>query len=87
MRASEIRVCEICGTEFLKTRSNKVFCTRRCANMSANRAKRKKARAAIAEFGFDCPYNVAVRCEARKCNSCGWNPVVARMRKEALCNG
>lgn len=87
MRKETILVCEVCGTEFLKTRFNKEYCSRRCASVAANRAARARARELIAENGTECPYNVAVRCDERKCNSCGWNPVVARRRKEARCNG
>ena len=29
-----------------------------------------------------CPYNYEVDCEALKCGSCGWNPVVAKARLE-----
>ena len=29
-----------------------------------------------------CPHNYEVDCEATKCESCGWNPVVAKARLE-----
>ena len=29
-----------------------------------------------------CPFNYEVDCEAMKCDSCGWNPVVAKARLE-----
>ena len=29
-----------------------------------------------------CPHNYEVDCEAMKCESCGWNPVVAKVRLE-----
>ena len=33
-----------------------------------------------------CQYNDGVACEleGRKCNRCGWNPVVSEMRKQAI---
>ena len=36
-----------------------------------------------------CKYNDGVSCEAkgRKCTTCGWNPVVAEMRKQAIYMG
>ena len=29
-----------------------------------------------------CPHNYEVDCEASRCDSCGWNPVVAKARLE-----
>ena len=29
-----------------------------------------------------CPHNYEIDCEAMKCESCGWNPVVAKARLE-----
>ena len=79
----EILVCEICGTEFVKTRPDKKYCTRKCTMVAVNRAAREKYRAKAEERG-DCPYNTAIMCDERKCNSCGWNPAVAHKRKVAM---
>ena len=74
----EIMVCEVCGTEFLKTRPDRKYCTRKCTKAASNRAARDRAKEKVE----DCLYNVAIQCNERKCNSCGWNPVVAQRRKE-----
>ena len=78
----EIMVCEVCGTEFVLTKPNKKYCTRKCAMIAAKRAKSERDKAETVVF--DCPYNVAVQCSNRKCNSCGWNPYVAKRRSEML---
>ena len=79
-------VCEVCGTEFLQTRPDKKYCTRRCTMIARNRAARERARKNAEVVGVECPYNVAVQCHERKCNSCGWNPVVAQKRKSTAVN-
>ena len=33
---------------------------------------------------YQCPFNKACACEKRQCARCGWNPVVATMRTEAI---
>lgn len=33
---------------------------------------------------YQCPFNPMCACEKRKCARCGWNPVVATMRTEAI---
>lgn len=33
---------------------------------------------------FVCPHNSECRCEKLKCGECGWNPKVAKARKEAF---
>ena len=34
-----------------------------------------------------CPYNHEVGCEKANCESCGWNPMVAKARLEAFKRG
>ena len=34
-----------------------------------------------------CPYNDGVACEKANCESCGWNPKVAKARSEAIKRG
>ena len=38
-------------------------------------------------FGYSCPYNEGVGCHPNKhhCESCGWNPEVARERLLQVC--
>ena len=33
---------------------------------------------------YECPYNVHLTCEMKKCAVCGWNPEVETIRKEQL---
>ena len=33
---------------------------------------------------YTCPFNEMCACEKRQCAKCGWNPVVATMRTEAI---
>ena len=85
--------CPICEEQFVQRRRDMTFCSKRCANISANRAARsragcveKKARVRVrdADLKMNCPYNEAINCYMRKCSTCGWNPEVAKMRLEAL---
>lgn len=79
--------CDVCGTVFLTDRANKARCSRKCSNIAANRAKRERERINKIEHKTDCPHNSALLCYKRNCGSCGWNPVVEQMRKEARSNG
>lgn len=79
----QTRICEVCGTEFLQNRPDKKYCTRRCTMIARNRAARDRAKTKVKAVGVDCPYNEAVQCDKRRCESCGWNPVVAQKRMEA----
>ena len=36
------------------------------------------------KMNFSCPFNDACSCEKRQCTKCGWNPVVATQRTEAI---
>jgi hypothetical protein len=81
MEHKEIGVCPICGTEFVKTSPTKKYCTRRCTLISANMAKRART----ANSG--CPHNEGLICTSRQCDSCGWNPDVAKMRSECYGKG
>ena len=80
----ELGVCLLCGAEFVKTRPDKKYCTRRCTMIANDRATRARAKARIEAVGTDCPYNVAIDCYEHKCNSCGWNPRVAKERTEKI---
>lgn len=81
MEDKKICACMICGTEFVKTRHDGKYCSRRCTQISAKRAKRARDM----EKGTDCPHNKELICTNRNCESCGWNPVVAQRRSE--CHG
>lgn len=36
------------------------------------------------KYGYDCPYNEGCRCPKPDCYSCGWNPIVAKMRMDKI---
>lgn len=86
-------MCPICNEQFTQKRPNMRFCSRRCANISANRAARVRAgcvpsevrtKPNPADLATGCPYNGEIICDMRKCSKCGWNPEVAKRRTEAL---
>ena len=83
-KTETIGVCPQCGTEFVKTRANKQCCSHRCAAILADRAAKARKREEIAERGSDCPYNDALICKEPKCDTCGWNPLVAKRRLATL---
>ena len=39
-------------------------------------------------FGYSCQFNDGVGCHPKKhhCETCGWNPEVAKARLEKICN-
>lgn len=79
MGYKEIGVCLICGTEFVKTRTDRKYCSHRCAHIASNRFQRDRKR----EVHTDCPHNKELICTNRNCGTCGWNPVVAKRRSES----
>ena len=87
MRVKGTGVCVVCGAEFEMTRPHKTHCSRRCTMIERNRKARAKAKAKAKLVGVYCLYNEDIICYERKCDSCGWNPVVAQRRKEAMGNG
>lgn len=80
----KISVCPLCGEQFTKTRSDKVYCSKACTYVACSRASRAKKRKEINELGTDCPHNEGLVCYKRTCGSCGWNPVVEAKRREKL---
>lgn len=65
-------VCATCGAEFESRGTKAKFCSQYCANKY--RVVRDKERTAA------CPHNAFVKCDDRRCASCGWNPAVAQER-------
>ena len=80
MGIKRIVICDICGTVFSTTRADKIRCSRRCSQIAANRAKRKRMKTNTAS----CPHNEHLICEVHSCSRCGWNPVVAKQRLAAI---
>ena len=70
-------VCANCGctAEDTSSRGDQIFCSPACG--LAFRRARKPA-------PIPCPHNEAVRCPQRSCESCGWNPAVAKKRLEHI---
>ena len=83
MKDKKMGVCLICGTEFVKTRPDKKYCSRRCTQIAMDRAQRARKKEAMLKQGKDCPHNKVLVCTDRKCDTCGWNPVVAKRRSES----
>lgn len=77
------RICVGCGKEFELTRPNKIFCCRVCAKRFNARAHKAKDKLKRTEK-LICPHNEGVACTNKECDSCGWNPSVAKQRKEAM---
>lgn len=84
MEDKKIGACVICGTEFVKTRPDRKYCSRICAYAAANRAYEARKKEKLAEKVEGCPYNKELVCSNRNCESCGWNPVVEKRRSERL---
>lgn len=73
--------CIVCGEKGIDKSStgNKKFCSKECQHRYWDRKKNVKR-----DLEQSCFFNEEVACEERKCVSCGWNPAVAKMRKEAM---
>ena len=74
-------VCQWCGAEFERKPedTNRVFYSPACYHKFKTKDRY-----------FTCPHNEGVECakEKKKCHRCGWNPVVAKCRKNRLlCTG
>ena len=80
MGIERIATCDVCGTVFSTNRDDKIRCSRRCANIAANRAKRKRMKTNT----DSCPHNEHLVCEVHNCSQCGWNPEVAQARLERI---
>lgn len=74
-------VCKECGAKGIdhSAGQNKVFCGRKCQNRWYERNYKRASRE-----GLPCVFNEGVACCERKCESCGWNPEVAKKRMEEL---
>lgn len=73
-------ICPKCGAEFTKRTTNQKFCSKKCKTAFAGQKKRDT----LAERGTDCPYNDGLYCTDAKCETCGWNPEIAKRRLAAL---
>lgn len=69
--------CIICGKVGIdrSVTGNKLYCSKKCRDKY------------VASLLIPCKFNAGVYCERQKCSSCGWNPDVAKRRKEKLFNG
>lgn len=74
----EQKSCIYCGELFTASDHSPKYCSRKCYRLfrSACYLEQKG-------IEFACPHNVAIECYTKKCDSCGWNPEVAKARLEA----
>ena len=79
-----ISVCPICGKEFEKTRSDKRYCSRKCAYIANARSARARNSYLGKKIDLGCPHNTGLICYKRTCSSCGWHPTVEAQRREKL---
>jgi len=72
-------ICECCGKKAIATKKGgkvQKYCSKECREKAAN-----------ARYGWSgdrCLHNDWVICTIHKCENCGWNPAVKKMRKETL---
>lgn len=60
--------CQYCGKKYFGILRKRKYCSRRC-------------RYAVEEkVSYGCPFNDAVVCKKKQCDSCGWNPAIAKKR-------
>ena len=84
--------CPACGKihRVLHKSEVKTYCNKSCAVRARYMKPEKEEPEVIqreADFG-ECLFNpVAVDCYSRNCANCGWNPVVAKARSEAILSG
>lgn len=64
-------ICVVCGNEFKPKVGTQKCCGKYCSRIHKHDP-----------FLKICRFNIGVRCEVQKCESCGWNPEVDRARRE-----
>ena len=72
------KTCKHCGNEFQTGDNRQIFCSRSCGQRF-----RYDLHPVVNNSKRACPHNDAVECYVQKCNTCGWNPEVAKARTEA----
>ena len=72
--------CLNCGGVFFADRERK-FCSHRCNKTYLQRNYRAGI---VTRSPNECLMNEGVICKKRNCENCGWNPKVARKRKEDI---
>lgn len=75
----EEKRCPVCNTAIRKD-SKAIYCCQACSRAAYYRRHTKALRA----DGGMCYFNSEVLCTKKQCETCGWNPVVEKRRKEAL---
>ena len=68
--------CIVCGVKGIdkSPEQNKLCCSQACNN-------RRRIQKSIK---WPCVHNVGVQCSRKDCDRCGWNPKVAKARREAF---
>ena len=79
-------ICLNCGTKGIdkSVTKNKKFCDMHCSQAYYYKKKSGKL---YADPVLPCIYNREVRCDQKKCSTCGWNPDVEEQRKAAIVGG
>ena len=75
--------CVVCGKRGMDKSStqNRKFCSQECSDFYH---RRKKGIGLKGDERVHCKFNDGVVCHTHKCRGCGWNPVVAQKRMEAV---
>lgn len=68
--------CLCCGTVFQSDRFRK-YCSNRCNQRYWQRNRRAGV---VAPLQHECVMNEGVVCTEHSCDTCGWNPKIARKR-------
>lgn len=79
--------CEYCGKVRQARDRSRVrrFCSLACSAESRKKPKKELVKRRYREELGECVFQpTSVLCADRKCGSCGWNPVVAKARLEAI---
>lgn len=75
--------CEYCGKVVQVDKKWKVqkFCSKSCAASYGNKLRGKQASIKLGDCVFQPE---SIECYKRNCINCGWNPVVAKARLDAI---
>ena len=85
------KTCLFCGIEFETPYVDQKFCGRSCSNHGRQFYDKESYDTSLqwkhtptADGRWLCPYQDNVSCRLRSCETCGWNPKVAKARMEAF---
>ena len=76
-------ICAYCGKTMQVERKNgsQIYCSKSCAATARNLKRGKD----VEPFDGECVFQPeSTICGKRECDKCGWNPVVAKARLDAI---